>query len=248
MNKYFIKMTAILIFLLNSIILGCQESEVQEPDIDTQIIADICNNLYPPMDTVITSHTSWTKTNYPKRITKFKEDTIISGDIVMLGNSLTEQGGNWEVRLGQPNVKNRGISGDNTDGVLARLNELLCNEPSMVFIMIGTNDLFTSYSSEKVTENIDQIATMLSQGLPNSRIVVQTIMPLAEGNDKKTKLIAINDLLMALGTRDYELVDTYQEMVNDSGDLLPEFTEDGVHLTSTGYRKWSEFLVSIIKI
>lgn len=240
-------MTSILVTLVTMITMSCQESAIEEPAIIDPIETNLCDKLYPPMDTVITSHTSWTKTHYPTRIAKFMEDTITSGDIVMLGNSLTEQGGNWEVRLGQSNVKNRGIAGDNTDGVLARLNEILCNTPSMVIIMIGTNDLFTSKSPDNIASNIDKIATTIAQQLQDTRVLVQTIMPLAEGNTKKSKLVAINNILLSLDARDYELVDTYTEMANESGELLPEYTTDGVHLTSAGYGKWSELLTNIIE-
>ncbi len=240
-------MTAILISLIASTLIGCNDPDVQnlEPVIDSLVVSQ-CDNLFPPIDTLIASHTSFTREHYPKRIEKFKEDTIKSGDIVMLGNSLTEQGGNWEVRLGELEVKNRGIAGDNTDGVLARLNEILCNKPSIVLIMIGTNDLFTSYSPDKIAENMDLIANTLAEELPDTRVVLQTIMPLAAGNDKKTKLMAINDALMNFEKPLYELVDTNSEMSNDSGDLIPEYTTDGVHLTPAGYGKWSTFLKSII--
>ena len=43
------------------------------------------------------------------------------GGIVFLGNSITEQGGDWGKRLGWSSLKNRGISGDVTEGVLRDL-------------------------------------------------------------------------------------------------------------------------------
>ena len=52
-------------------------------------------------------------THYYKRFLQFmNEPAITSNDIVMLGNSLTEGGGDWGKRLGKDNVINRGISGD----------------------------------------------------------------------------------------------------------------------------------------
>ena len=45
-------------------------------------------------------------------------------------------------KLGIENVRNRGISGDVTDGVLLRLGELIKYKPTSIFIMIGINDLF----------------------------------------------------------------------------------------------------------
>ncbi len=255
------RMHLIFIMLLSlgfSLMAGCEESDgsnmpddMEEVDslevIDSIAVIDSikmgpCDLLFPPLDTVISSHTSWTRTNYPKRIRVFQADTIREADIVMLGNSLTEQGGNWKTKLDEPNVKNRGIAGDNTEGVLARLSELICKNPSVVFIMIGTNDLFLSDSPKVISERIDAIGSKLAEELPNARIIVQTIMPLSAGNDKHSKAIAINTLLKDMSDRDYELLDTFDHMVDETGFLPDDFSTDGVHLSSEGYTHWSFLL------
>lgn len=246
MDNHTTKMTLLFLSFFTSILISCGEAEGTDPIPDEPLAIGACDELYPPLDTVITSHTNFTKGHYPKRIESFQRDTLAPGDIVMLGNSLTEQGGNWGLRLGETNVKNRGISGDNTDGVMARLNELICNPPSIVVIMIGTNDLWSSHGAEKVADNIDQIATTLAEELPETRVIVQSIMPLAQGHEKKDKLQAINELLLAIESPKYELIDTYKAMSNDGGDLPSEYTTDGIHLTSAGYAQWSAFLKEMI--
>lgn len=235
-------MSTIITMLTICFFVSCSEAEVKDPEKQEPIISESCKNLYPPLDTLIATHTAFTRTNYPKRIQIFQADTITEGDIVMLGNSLTEQGGNWSLKLDQPNVKNRGIAGDNSDGLAARLNELICGKPSIVFIMIGTNDLFIGYRAARVARQIDEIGTKLKEELPDTRVIVQTIMPLASGNDKKDKLIAINDSLKEFENRTYELLDTYVHMADGAGDLPPAYTYDGVHLTPDGYAKWVELL------
>jgi hypothetical protein len=51
--------------------------------------------------------------HYNKRVAQFeREGGIDENSIVMLGNSLTENGKNWSERLGISNVVNRGIIGD----------------------------------------------------------------------------------------------------------------------------------------
>jgi len=250
MKLQMIPMTSLLFILLSLSMTNCQEESGPNPDPipeDQNEIA-LCDLLYPPLDTVITSHTNFTRSNYPKRIKKFMEDTIASGDIVMLGNSLTEQGGNWEVRLGQPEVKNRGIAGDNADGVLARLNEILCGEPSIVFVMVGTNDLWTNYTVEEVGLKIDQIGTILTTSLPESTIYIQTLMPLGEGHEKTERLNAINNDINGLTDKSFQVIDTYRAMSNDEGILVEELTTDGVHLTSAGYAQWVIFLKNFIEI
>ena len=234
----------VFLIIYISTFCSCSESNSPVPEEIPPFETDLCRNLYPPADSVIATHTDFTKTNYPARIKVFQADTVDEGDIVMLGNSLTEQGGNWNIRLGKTNVKNRGIAGDNTDGVRARLNEIICQKPSAVFLMIGTNDLFISYSAEKVAQNIDSIGSKLANALPSTKIVVQTVMPLGIGNSKKTKLLNINNQLRSFESTAYTLMDTYQHMANEAGDLPEEYTYDGVHLTNQGYERWIALIKS----
>ena len=81
--------------------------------------------IYPSKNTIINYHDRWTKNHYKKRIKKFKKNPINPGDVVFIGNSITEGGKDWGGKLNIANVKNRGISGDVTDGVLVRLGDLI---------------------------------------------------------------------------------------------------------------------------
>jgi lysophospholipase L1-like esterase len=198
--------------------------------------------LYPPSDTVITTHDEWTQSHYKNRIKYFKQDSILPNSIVMLGNSLTEQGGNWGARLNIDRVSNRGIAGDNSDGVLARLGEIKCAQPDRIFLMIGTNDLWTNYSVEKVASNIESIGNELATSLPETQVYVQTIMPLEEGHNQTERLMDINELLRSIENSPYTLLDTFEEMSGDSNHLPASYTTDGVHLTNIGYNKWASII------
>mgnify|MGYP000818613243 FL=1 len=78
----------------------------------------VAASLYPAPRTY-TDH-------YYKRFLQFMDEPAIgSKDIVMLGNSLTENGGDWAARLGNKHVRNRGIIGDEVMGVYDRLHQIL---------------------------------------------------------------------------------------------------------------------------
>ncbi|MBW6498842.1 MAG: sialate O-acetylesterase, partial [Bacteroidales bacterium] len=77
---------------------------------------------------------------YEQRQSMFELLPDTDGEIIMLGNSITNVGA-WEELLQNPRVKNRGISGDNTFGVLARMDEVLSSKPAKIFILIGINDI-----------------------------------------------------------------------------------------------------------
>ena len=82
-------------------------------------------------------HVSYRSTaHYNKRVAQFeREGGINENSIVMLGNSLTENGKNWGERLGMDNVVNRGIIGDNTIGMTERLCQITPHKPKVIFLM-----------------------------------------------------------------------------------------------------------------
>ncbi|HEY9550767.1 MAG TPA: serine acetyltransferase, partial [Prevotella sp.] len=64
--------------------------------------------------------------HYNKRVAEFeKMRPIDSTDVVMLGNSLTEFGGDWNRLLGGKHIRNRGIAGDDAAGIMGRLVQIL---------------------------------------------------------------------------------------------------------------------------
>jgi lysophospholipase L1-like esterase len=221
-----------------------EEEEEEEEENQGSGITNPCGYaLYPPLDTLIATHDSWTRANYSTRLEVFQKDTIMPTNIVMLGNSLTEQGGNWSTKIGNgQTVNNRGIAGDNCDGALARLGEITCAQPKSVFVMIGTNDLWTNYTVEEVGSKINEIGTALADSLPNAKIFIQTLMPLGDAHDKVQRLNDINNEINGFTERTYLLIDTYTAMADDQGVLATDLTTDGVHLTSAGYEKWVAFL------
>ena len=79
-------------------------------------------SLYPNIGTEIMFQPEWAKKLYYDRIEVFKQDTLKFNQIVFLGNSITEGGKDWNEKFGVVGISNRGIAGDSTDGVIARLN------------------------------------------------------------------------------------------------------------------------------
>lgn len=90
-------------------------------------------------------------TFYDQRATLFEVLPTSKKDIIFLGNSITN-GGEWAELLGNPHVKNRGISGDRTDGVLDRLHVITKGKPAKIFLLIGINDLSGGRSIEEIAK------------------------------------------------------------------------------------------------
>jgi lysophospholipase L1-like esterase len=229
---------------LLAINFNCKEAS---NEMETTIPEPIPKNLYPDADLVIPTHTEFTSNHYPLRIAQFKENPLAVGDIVFLGNSITEQAGDWEFKVNNPKAKNRGVAGDTTDGVLARLGELIYYEPEQVFILIGINDLFRDdMSSEKVFENILQIVNDIHIGSPETEIFVQTILPTTTENLIE-KIRRTNDMLNnSEASEPYQIISLHNLFTAESGLMNMELSADGVHLNENGYAVWVNKIINLI--
>ena len=96
--------------------------------------------------------------NYQVRREMFRLDKNASARVLMLGDSLTAQG-EWNAMLGEPLVANRGIDGDTSAGVLARMSDDADFRGDAVVIWIGTNDVLQGGAAGPVAERIMEAAS-----------------------------------------------------------------------------------------
>jgi arabinogalactan endo-1,4-beta-galactosidase len=202
------------------------------------------NDLYPSPSIIIPYHSEWTRTHYNERIAEFKANPLQFGDIVFIGNSITEQGGNWGQKFNNSKIKNRGIAGDNTAGVINRLAEIYYYKPEKVFLKIGINDLFQSQlTPEYVANNIKQIVDKIHLESPTTKIYVQTILPTANNNPSKEKIAATNTLLKAIVPTNYlQILDLHSVFADANDAMISSYTTDGLHLTNAGYTVWQNYV------
>jgi lysophospholipase L1-like esterase len=238
------KRIAFILPVILLIYIGCiSRNKVfrEKQTIITQCI--IPDSLYPSPALVIPYHSDWTKKHYPEKIQEFKKQPLQFGDIVFLGNSITEFGGDWGKRLNSPIIKNRGISGDVTAGVLQRLGEVYYVKPKAVFLLIGINDLFNpKLSSDSTAANIIKIVTIIHKKSPHTKIYVQTILPTST-QTMVDKIKKTNDILASNARpRLYTLINIHVLLADDQDLIKKEYTRDGVHLTEAAYVVWVDYL------
>ncbi|MDP5093744.1 MAG: GDSL-type esterase/lipase family protein [Polaribacter sp.] len=229
---------------------ACTQSSNNQNELDNEnLTCTIPSAMYPSDKIVIATHTDFTKKHYPERIASFKENPLSKNDIVFLGNSITENAGDWGKRFNNPKAKNRGISGDTTEGVLARLDELTHCEPKKVFILIGINDLFRDdMTSEKVYENILKIVNQIHEKSPNTNIFVHTILPTSTLKIRE-KIQMTNELLKnSASNNPYQLIELHTEFTDKDGLMNMNLSNDGVHLNETGYRIWMKKIINLISL
>lgn len=186
---------------------------------------------------------------YDQRESHFRSLPDTPGEIIMLGNSITN-GANWHELFHNPNIKNRGISGDNTFGVLNRLDEITASRPHKVFILIGINDLSKDTPVEVILNNYRRIVETIQLQSPETRIYLQSVLPTnsnfphfprAQNKDAQIRQLnkGIEDLAQQSAT---VFIDLYPHFLSEDGKLSAEYTNDGLHLMGAGYVHWVNIL------
>jgi lysophospholipase L1-like esterase len=167
------------------------------------------------------------------------------GPTALVGDSLT-QGGDWEALLPGETIYNFGVGGDTTDDVVARLGDVINAEPAIVALLIGTNDLAWRRSVEHVVRNIETILVTLRKELPETRILVQSVLP--RGHEFAEQIRDINRHLWQFSpTVHAQWLDLWPAMALEDGELNPAYTEDRLHLNADGYRAWAAELIPALE-
>ncbi|NLI71404.1 MAG: serine hydrolase [Bacteroidales bacterium] len=185
--------------------------------------------------------------HYKKRMQLFdKEPPVTSKDIIMLGNSLTE-GGNWNELFGARNIRNRGIIGDDTKGILGRMHQVTQGKPKKVFLLIGINDIANDVSTDSIVSNISKIVSDIKQKSPKTKIYLQSILPINESFGRYKRLIDKTSVVVDTNRKIERLAK--KQKVNylniyplflekNSSSLRKDLTSDGLHLNKDGYLIW----------
>lgn len=193
--------------------------------------------------------TAYANGHYVARNEVFSKMPHLKNAVVFLGNSITEAGKWPEILPGVP-VQNRGISGDNSFGVLARLPRIVADKPAKIFLMIGVNDLKREVPVATIIDNYRRMVDMIRKGSPRTRIYLQSVLPvndsmLIEPFRKVTNadVAKLNAALqeLARGKR-VCYVNLHEVFADERGQLKKEETPDGLHLKIPSYVAWVAYL------
>jgi lysophospholipase L1-like esterase len=174
------------------------------------------------------------------------ETAPTAGPVVFIGDKLTEAGA-WSEWLPDLDVVNLGHAGDTTADVLDRLDEVIERRPSAVVLLIGTNDLSHRASVEQVVRGTEEILYKLRHELPQTRLVVQSLLP--RERERAEDIHEVNIHLRqyaAAPSVKGEYVDLAPVLGDEAGTLRAELTTDGLQLNEAGYEAWLEALRPVL--
>lgn len=180
------------------------------------------------------------------RIERIMSATPEKVKIVMLGNSITELGGNWNEKLNRNDVRNSGQGGYTTGQMIWHLDTVVVKaRPEYCFTLGGVNDLSCGVQPEQIIKNYQVILERLVEA--DIQPVVQSTLYQTGNTEGNQKIDQVNGFFRDYcKTHQIHYLDLNQHLSDDNG-LIPRYTRDGTHLTDQGYAVWVKILNDFLK-
>lgn len=179
------------------------------------------------------------------------------GDILFVGNSITNMMNWWEAFGSRDNIRGRGNSGAVTQELITYFDDIVKGNPAKVFIMIGTNDLGSKVDvnvPDTVAARIETLLAMTREKVPDAEIYYQSILPSIVANRTPERIKATNnhvkEWIDSRGDAKMIYIDLFSPFADENGDLKMTFHEpngealsfDGLHLSQQGYKLWLDII------
>jgi lysophospholipase L1-like esterase len=194
---------------------------------------------------------------------KDKEAAVAKGPVqlVFIGDSITDGWrGNPQHKLytekwGKYNPYNIGISGDETQHVLWRIEhgELdgLKPNPKVAVMLIGTNNIGNNnkMSAEDTAKGVECLVKAIHEKIPDTKILLLGVFPRADkAPEVNAKVQAINTLIAKLddGGKAVKFLDIGDTFLGPDGKLTRDVMNDLLHPNAKGYQIWADAIDPVI--
>jgi lysophospholipase L1-like esterase len=182
---------------------------------------------------------------YSNQLHKFSLYPVKSNLIVMFGNSITA-GIDWNELMERPDIINRGINGDDTRRMLARIENITATRPKLVCLMAGINDIINNQRSpEEVMIHYNLLLDKARAN--NTRVLVFSTLYMYRQRTVNSKIATLNTLIKACCVRKKIAYMDLNAVLSDANGLKIEYSSDGLHLTGEAYLAWKVELSKWLK-
>lgn len=167
--------------------------------------------------------------------------------VVFIGDSITDA---WRLNEYFPDrdFVNRGISGQVTSEMLARMKQDVLNlKPQAMVVLAGTNDLARGTSLHVIQNNLTMMCDLAEKH--GIKVILSSVLPIHDYNvnvnpsnlrSKQRPPDQIRSLNIWIETfaqnRRFTYLNYFNAMVDSAGCLRKDLAEDGLHPNAMGYR------------
>lgn len=172
-------------------------------------------------------------------------------EVVMFGNSIIENGADWNKWLQRGDVKNSGHGGFTTSHFVWLLfNDVIAYKPKICFLEGGINDIGVGIPVKRIKRNYRQMVDSLLANNIKPVLVQIVYVNQNDENENKKKAQAIdiiNSYLNKLAqNKNIDIINLNQHLSKNKRIKKP-FTTDGVHFTDSAYEIFANEVNNILK-
>lgn len=172
-------------------------------------------------------------------------------ELLLLGDSITEGWEHagaavWARSLAPRGAINLGVSGDQTQHVLHRLQSGAYDAlpARVIVVMIGTNNTGSRQPPAQVADGVMAVVRECRTRWPAAQVLVLAIFPRGDAPDDPLRLdnAAANRLLAEglAGRPQVAWLDFGAVFLRDDGTLRRDLLPDALHLSEAGYELWAD--------
>lgn len=159
------------------------------------------------------------------------------GDIVLLGDDIFDCA-DWSEIYASPRVKGRGITGDATSHVLARVDSIALHKPSKVLLSVGLNDLAHNDSIAVIKKGIIDIVKRIHHFSPKTEVFWLDVVPgLYLSPEQTNRALELNKQMVALGSKDFTCLTVSASLLNSV--TKGEYAYEGRMLNGRGLAQFA---------
>ena len=169
-------------------------------------------------------------------------------DILFLGDSITQgwRGKGeavWQANFAGRNALDFGISGDQTQHVLWRMENYPIQRlhPKVAVVLIGTNN--THNTAAEIAAGVKAILTKTQTMYPGIKIILVSIMPNSRANDL---MMSTNTILRTFADESTVYYLDLVPLMTPVGDNWKGLSADHLHPDAAGYQLWADALLPLL--
>ncbi len=169
--------------------------------------------------------------------------TVLVGDSITEICNVTDLFASYTEKTGMA-VYNRGISGDTSDRLLERIRDnVTCLKPTLIVLLIGTNDLGFGLDTDFTANNVDKILDVFDSDCKDAKVILQAVYPVNShvdpimvGKRKNKDICEMNAKLKEIAEKHKVVFADFTDLLSDEhGRFNREYTYDGLHPNAVGF-------------
>ena len=167
-------------------------------------------------------------------------------DVVFFGDSETA-GGDFQRAFPDVSSINLGYIGEDTKGMLRRVEAIAAAHPQKVFLMGGINGL-KNQSLDDFEYWYMTLVDAIREAVPDAELFLESILPVTSYSDycDNAKIVEVNTIIQRLAkNRNLTYVDLYSRYAVNNA-LPDSMSYDGLHLTDEAYTLWYEAIEELM--